>query len=141
MIHIGFTGTREGMSNLQMHNIILALEALRSPYILHHGACIGADQQMHELVANEHGFKRIVVHPGLVKSQLQMAKPWFSRDTREAKPPLDRNRDIVNECDIVLAAPLGLQELVQSGTWYTIRYARKHHKMLRVVYRDGTIGR
>lgn len=44
------------------------------------------------------------------------------------KPPLKRNYDIVDACDILLAAPRTLTEELRSGTWATIRYARKTGK-------------
>jgi hypothetical protein len=40
------------------------------------------------------------------------------------KSYLDRNHDIVDSCSILLALPTG-QEILPSGTWATIRYARR----------------
>ena len=47
---------------------------------------------------------------------------------RPAKPPLDRNHDIVERCDLLIATPHTVEEQLRSGTWATIRYARKVHR-------------
>ena len=47
------------------------------------------------------------------------------------KPYLDRNRDIVDACEVLLATPDGPERL-RSGTWSTVRYARKIGKPVEV---------
>ena len=39
-------------------------------------------------------------------------------------PYLERNKNIVNAVDFIIAAPDG-PEKVRSGTWSTVRYAKK----------------
>ena len=39
-----------------------------------------------------------------------------------------RNKDIVNSCDILIACPENDKEVIRSGTWSTIRYAKKINK-------------
>lgn len=47
-------------------------------------------------------------------------------EERPAKPYLERNKDIANEgIDGLIAAPSGWVEELRSGTWATVRYARK----------------
>jgi predicted Rossmann fold nucleotide-binding protein DprA/Smf involved in DNA uptake len=41
---------------------------------------------------------------------------------------LERNHLIVAACDVLNAAPLQDEEILRSGTWATIRYARKAGK-------------
>src|SRR5262245_41796084 len=50
---------------------------------------------------------------------------------------LVRNRDIVEETDLLIAAPANAVEHLQSGTWCTVRYARRsgRHSIIRP---DGT---
>ena len=43
----------------------------------------------------------------------------------DKKPYLERNKKIVNCCDILIAAPKQINEVLRSGTWSTIRYAKK----------------
>jgi len=54
------------------------------------------------------------------------------------KEPLARNRDIVNMSDILIAAPGEKAEVLRSGTWATIRYARKMSRKLLVIYPKGS---
>lgn len=55
----------------------------------------------------------------------------------EPKPYLVRNKDIVNASEGMLAAPRGPEEL-RSGTWSTIRYARKCRKKVLIMWPDGS---
>jgi hypothetical protein len=41
------------------------------------------------------------------------------------KPPFERNEDIADMCDILIAAPKAATEVLRSGTWATIRHARR----------------
>lgn len=58
----------------------------------------------------------------------------------EPRPPLERNRDVVDASDVLLACPGGMAEEQRSGTWATIRYARKAGKPVVIVWPDGTTG-
>lgn len=114
----GFTGSRGGITMRQQLGL---LRLLTIGDTLHHGRCIGADEQADEL-ARTYDCKR-VAHPG-PKSKL--TADTDSDEIREPKPFLERNRDIVDESYILIAAPRTLQEEWEgSGTWATIRYARK----------------
>lgn len=42
-----------------------------------------------------------------------------------AKPYLERNNDIVKNSDVLVACPASKTEVLRSGTWATIRKARK----------------
>lgn len=46
-------------------------------------------------------------------------------ELREPAEYLDRNHAIVDECSVLIAAPRSLTEEQRSGTWATVRYARK----------------
>ena len=47
------------------------------------------------------------------------------------KPYLKRNEDIVNKCDVLIACPIDKnKEILRSGTWATIRKARKLNKTI-----------
>ena len=56
---------------------------------------------------------------------------------REEKPYLDRNKDIVDETNILMACPNKAEEVQRSGTWSTVRYARKVGKAVLIVYPSG----
>ena len=117
----GFTGTRKGMSREQKQTLLFCLEEDDFKE-LHHGDCVGADHQA-GMVAKRLGM-RIVIYPGPSHNPKIRAFSFH----HEAKPPehyLVRNRHIVDACDVLFAAPETPNEVVRSGTWATIRYARK----------------
>lgn len=125
---VGFTGTHKGAKPTQLAVLEEKLKFLKEEGFdeFHHGACIGADEQAAKLAADL-GFK-VVAHPGLAKdpTNLMYRSEWTgSHETREAKPFIARDHDIVDETEMMLATPLTYEELQRSGTWTTIRYAKK----------------
>jgi hypothetical protein len=124
MMIIGFTGAREGMNLKQTKQLLRALKELR-PDSIHHGACIGADEQLVRIARKRFQFAVIVAHPSNLKNY---QTEWKSDLDYKPCPPLDRNKDIVTMCDILIAAPKSNAEELRSGTWATIRYARKMKK-------------
>ena len=86
--------------------------------ILHHGDCVGADEQAHEIAVSL-GCS-IVLHPPL--SDTQRAFKSALR-IRTPKPYLVRNKDIVRETELLIAAPAEASEQHRSGTWSTVRFA------------------
>lgn len=124
---VGFTGTNKGASTVQLAVVEEKLKFLLEEGFdeFHHGACIGADEQAAKL-AKELGF-RVVAHPGLASDpkNLMYRSEWDgSHETREAKPFIERDHDIVDETEMMLATPLTYEEKIRSGTWTTVRYAK-----------------
>ena len=118
---IGFTGSRHGMTKRQRDALrVLLTTGLWQKPELHHGDCIGADSEAHGY-AKYYGL-RIVIHP----PDVDRVRAGCNGDAkRRPKPYLQRNRDIVDETDCLVAAPATMREQARSGTWSTIRYARK----------------
>jgi predicted Rossmann fold nucleotide-binding protein DprA/Smf involved in DNA uptake len=58
---------------------------------------------------------------------------------RPEKPYLARNRDIVLETIALIAAPAEPLEQIRSGTWSTVRFAKKQGKTVILILPDGTI--
>jgi len=77
-----------------------------------------------------------VVHPPIDPSRRAFVMPMD--ELRPEKPYTARNRDIVDETDQLVAAPKGL-EYLRSGSWSTVRYARKQGKPVTLVRPDGLI--
>lgn len=133
MTAIGFTGTQRGMTEAQWAALWPLLLA-RAPGEFHEGDCVGADAQAAGM-AREAGF-RVVAHPPLVESK----RAFFPADEwRSAAPYLERNHNIVDACEVLLATPGEFSEQLRSGTWATIRYARRVGRPLWVVLPDGTL--
>jgi len=55
------------------------------------------------------------------------------------KRPLERNSDIVADSDLLLATPRFYEEELRSGTWATVRRARKANKPLIIVWPNGKV--
>jgi hypothetical protein len=141
-MNVGFTGTHRGMSEEQHrrvgHFLIEMLEAEGDQF--HHGDCIGADAQAAKM-ADDLGY---VLHsyPASVDKVYRaefLPIGFMCRQAveHEVKPALERNHDIVDACDILLAAPSHAGVRPRSGTWATIRYAAKVGRRIVLVDRHG----
>lgn len=123
LLRVGFTGTQNGMNTAQRARFVAELHALHfgREVEFHHGDCIGADADAHDLVRALDPGIRIVLHPPAITTK----RAWKQGDdVLPAKPYLDRNRDIVDACEVLIACPKETEETLRSGTWATIRYAR-----------------
>jgi hypothetical protein len=110
-----------------------AFSKIKGPWAFHHGDCVGSDAEAHD-IAHEFG-AAIIIHPPSNPDKRAFKNPG---PRRIPKPYLERNKDIVNECDVLIGMPKEHEEQLRSGTWSTIRYARKQGKPLRVIAPDGT---
>ena len=145
-MEIGFTGTRNGMTGAQSQRFYVWLNNVKwKEVILHHGCCIGADEDAHNLFQQllEHRKDRsgyTSQHPPLNRIAISLNLPFRNGDTTfPSKPYLQRNHDIVDACGILIATPGQVNEVLRSGTWATIRYAKKQGKPVRIIQPDGTI--
>lgn len=131
LLHIGFTGTRRGMTEEQKAQVKLILNSLAGT--LHHGDCIGADAEAHE-IARSCGLN-IVVHP----PEIDTLRAWCLGDfIHPARPYLTRNREIVMTSEVMICCPKEA-ETRRSGTWATIRKARAEKKKGWIVWPNGEI--
>jgi len=123
---IGFTGTQEGMTDRQKDNFLWTFSWFARVYAergleFHQGQCIGADHDSLVLVKSLGGVWT-VSHPPLDTSKVHTLE---CDEVRTSHPYLKRNHNIVDEVDVLLAAPRSYKEELRSGTWATVRYARK----------------
>lgn len=140
---IGFTGTQRGMNAQQQECVFyLLLEVweqgvagTQETFI--HGDCVGADEQAF-LIAKYTGDGadkfRIVARPCIIESKRAYTKSDY---IYKSKDPIPRNHDIVNDAELMIAAPAEEQEVLRSGTWATIRYAKKTGSPLVIIYPSG----
>ncbi len=135
-LHIGFTGTRKGMSNAQKiwlpyHVGEMVVSAVWADKWFHHGDCVGADAEAHDIM-KELGFK-IHIHPPSSSKYRASCKG----DAIEFEHPyLTRNKRIVDCTSVLFACPAQHLEIARgSGTWSTIRYARARRTVLTVIPR------
>lgn len=129
---LAVTGSRDGLSQAQRRQAKRLLRNL-APERLHHGDCVGVDSDVHVL-AEAMGIP-ITIHPPDVAARRAFRE---SGDVREVHPYLLRNRLMVDEVDVLLAFPDGV-ERTRSGTWSTVRYAKQSHRRIIICYPDGKI--
>lgn len=133
-LHIGFTGSRTGTTTAQLH----ALRGWLLTYdvaTFHHGCCVGADTMANN-VAQELGLL-VVFHPPLDMSQASDLSA-YPGEWRKAQDYKTRNKAIVEETDLLIAMPgMSEQSGVRSGTWQTVRMARRVSKPIVVLGRMG----
>lgn len=133
---IGFTGTREGMSHEQWLAVFDLLKPI-APFVteFHHGDCVGADEEVHR-IALDLDIQNIIVHPPtstILRAYCQGHKTLKPKDYTE------RNHDIVNASEYILAAPNTKNRQPRGGTWQTIGFAEKAKNLWRVVFPDGIV--
>lgn len=147
MYRIGFTGTQKGLTTKQSyeleHELCELIYARKGSIEFRHGDCIGADFQAHAIfhdlmVGRSNGY--IVIHP-----PMNTIKRAYSEKARngaynkisvvvlDEKPYHIRNQDIVDWSDILIACPAEAQEQQRSGTWSTVRKARKAGKRVIII--------
>ena len=132
-MNIGFTGTRKGMSEQQLVKLRHTLFLLAQQYetlTFHHGDCAGADAEAH-VIARSIGYAIHVHPPSKDKLRAHCVGDLYD----EPADYLARNHSIVDACVLMIAAPESDTERRRSGTWATIRYARKIHKPIEVLPR------
>lgn len=140
---IGFTGTRSGMTPEQ----ITSVAQIFDNYLcieLHHGACVGADQDAVAILKDDDYAYYIIAHPGISAGSRTGENPHLSQralklscEVRETKTHFTRNRDIVNETDLLIACPPCEPMPDSGGTAYTVNYAKKCGKPFVIVYPSG----
>ena len=125
---VGITGTREGATEYQLAELRKVLAELKGTEF-HHGDCNGVDVQA-AAIARELGY-RIVCHP----PKLTEEQGYFGGDEmREPAGYLQRDRAIVDECDVLLVCPKQMEWQPKGGTWYTHDYAKKQNKPYNVIW-------
>ncbi len=131
-LSVGFTGTQAGMTGPQRALLRFLIVRARE---FHHGGCVGADAEAHELARAEGRW--IKIHPCNIKSK--RAHCSGANVVAAIRPPLARNHDIVDETDILIAAPRRMIPELRSGTWATVRYAQKTGRRVTILWPDGRV--
>lgn len=130
---VGVTGTRDGMTDAQEEAFGSLLEQLQ-PSEFHHGDCIGVDARAASIAFD--GTIPVHVHPPVDETR----RAFFqSRHMHEPKTHFARNRDIVDETDVLIVVPKQATWQAFGGTWYTHDYAAKRGKRIIIVWPDGTV--
>jgi hypothetical protein len=134
---VGFTGTQRGLTITQLGVLYTHLKSyFPTSYLgfFHHGDCVGADAEAAKL-ARGIGYK-LYCHPPTNNVKRAFVECDYYDPPR---PYLIRNRVIVAECDLLIGCPGEHVERLRSGTWSTLRYAKKVMKNLCIIFPDGRV--
>lgn len=133
--HLAFTGTKDGWTDAQTKSSCAELQRLRETYsVMHNGDCVGADERAALVWDALKG--DVVLHPPINPKYRAFMDFGFVLPEGEY---IKRDRDMVNASSYLLATPKTMYEFLRSGTWSTVRYARKVGIPLTIVYPDGSI--
>lgn len=136
---IGFTGSKQGMSRTQkvvLTNTLDKLVPKGTGAEFHHGDCTGADSQAHD-IAQSLGLQP-VIHPPTERKYRAFRTGMI---TYPPLPYLDRNQAIVDRSELLIATPRQRSEILRSGTWATVRRARKAGRKIIIIFPDGRVTR
>jgi hypothetical protein len=135
---LGVSGTRNPLSLAQYDQMVSFIRSWRTQYDeLHHGCCIGADESI-ALTASLRDYF-IIGHPPINEQFLSSIAVALSNKLMPAQEYLDRNHNIVDATAMLLALPISRDQILRSGTWSTIRYARTKNRPITIIYPDGTV--
>lgn len=130
---VGMTGNRTGISDSAQMKLFEFLDANKVIEV-HHGDCIGADAVFHDICVDRKIM--VVIHP----PDVDELRAFRTGDiSLPPKKYLARNHNIVKKTDVLIAFPSVKKEVLRSGTWSTIRYAKKINKKVLIIYPDGEI--
>lgn len=134
-VKIGVTGTRNGMNEVQKTHLEYFFTEDKIEILeLHHGDCVGVDVEVAE-IAKSNGIKT-VCHPPVVDDLRAFHE---STEFRDPFTYFARNRNIVDETDVLLVVPQQNSWASKGGTWYTHDYGKSKQKLVIVFYPDGRI--
>jgi hypothetical protein len=129
---LGMTGNRYGLTDDAKQTLSAFLDSNKISES-HHGDCIGADADFHKACSL---LKiKTIIHPPDNNKNRAFCQGDIILPTKKY---IERDHDIVNETDMMVAFPPTNNEILRSGTWTTIRYAIKKNKKMLIVFPDGT---
>ena len=133
-MRLGFTGTQEGGTKAQRLTLIRILKGLDVAEA-HFGDCIGWDADAYFTTKELKPAAILIGHPPTNPSK----REFLPYDITFKKASyLTRNKHIVNNSDLLIAAPKTMEEEQRSGTWATIRYARRRKIDIIIIWPDGS---
>lgn len=132
---LGFTGSSKYVTEAQKSGFIFLVSKLL-PSEFHHGDCIQADALAHDLILQYVPDCDILIHPPDNNTKRAYCENYSFKYAK--KPYLDRNKDIVMDTEALIALPDG-EEVLRSGTWSTVRFARKLNRPIWIIYPDGEV--
>lgn len=138
-MNLGFTGSRVLMTLAQQVQIEQYVYVSLRPHTVHHGDCIGSDYDFDTICRRPYMKQHPLIHIHSPRSSKFRAFCGSANDVIHPEDSyMKRNQRIVDFSDALIATPHG-PEKVRSGTWATVRRARKKGIPIYIVYPDGRI--
>ena len=137
MREVGVTATRKGLTPAQLRAALKWLTT-RPPGRLHHGDCVGGDEQLDGL-AHVAGWV-VRVHPPDNPKLRAFVTLLPGDSSAEPKGYIARDDEILDETEILLAFPKEDAEPKPArgqGTWTVVRHARKRGIPFIIFWPDG----
>lgn len=135
---IGFTGARVGMSSECVRAVSRQLGLIANANVVGlHGDCVGADSDF-DCLCRLHS-----IETWMRPCTMDGNEDHRFRAYTQAKPmgkatnPMKRNREIASQCHVLFGCPPTDHEVQRSGSWATIRYARKYGKPTFLFFPSG----
>lgn len=135
---LAFTGTSEGMTTAQFQTfkrVLASLQPEAGAGWVFHGGCVGADAQCHR-AASLLGWATDV-SPGHIPNMRDVCPG--ATVIRQPRHTLERNKFIAANGEVLVATPKTPHEEQRSGTWMTVRHARKLKKTILIIWPDGSV--
>lgn len=143
-MRVGFTGTRQGMTDAQRKTFDREVCAIPMTEF-HHGDCVGADDDAANVLgeirqSGDPGppFK-IISHPPI--NETLRAFNQHADEVLPAKHYMERNFAIVAATDVLIATPADATEQHCGGTWRTVRNARGKGRPIYIIWPNGNCTR
>jgi len=106
----------------------------------HQGCCVGSDEAATQAIREAFGHRAwIIGHRPDISTMVSEYCVTNSNEVREPLPYLVRNGNIVTECQLLVATLQEMDEVIRSGTWSTIRAAKKYGRGYVIIYPDGSV--
>lgn len=132
---LGFTGTRVGMSKEQWLGCVSFIQLqVATGATIHHGSCRGSDEQFGWIAHTNRLF--VVVHPPY---DPKWRSYCYYDEMRDPKAYLERDYEIVDETEYMLATPNRTHPMPYGGTDSTLRYAASLGRPGTVILPRGTV--
>lgn len=128
---IGVTGSRLGATEYQLDTFKHIIDRLNID-VFHHGMCKGVDKICSDIVRLQSPDTYIIAHPPLIDTYI--AENVIYDKLEDKYEYLERNKHIVDNCNLLIALPNTDKEQLRSGTFSTIRYAKKKGMKVIIIY-------
>jgi hypothetical protein len=136
--HLGFTGSKDRITPIQVDVLYDLMVKLRNKGFLwmHNGDCITSDQTAGLLWSSHKIGGMLMLHP---PSNPSLRANLVADIVCEPRDYIHRDRHIVLCSELIIATPQTSYEEIRSGTWTTVRYARKQRRKIFIIKPDGTV--